>query len=64
MDHGENGAVLPRRLSNALSREACKNDLARHVPLWGKGTEETMFRVAEANMNKVEVIVKKRRVWK
>lgn len=64
MDHGENGAVLPRRLAKVISRQTCNHDLSRHIPRWNKGTEETPFRVAEANMNRVEVIVKKRRVPK
>ena len=64
MDHGENGAVLPRRLAKVISRETCKHSLDRHVRRW-KGTEETPFRVAEANMKRVEVVItKKRRVQK
>lgn len=54
--------VGPRRhISNILSRALCHEHNAGVGRRWPNGTEDTMFRVAEADLSKVQVEVRQPR---
>lgn len=60
MQHGENGAPLSRGLAKILGKRMCGHDPNTDR----KWTGGTLFNVAEADMSKVKVEVKSRRIVK
>lgn len=59
MERGEGESHLSRQMSKIVGRRICDARNNHRGPRW-HGTSETMFRVAEADMSKVTVIVKKK----
>ncbi|OGG41522.1 hypothetical protein A2837_03410 [Candidatus Kaiserbacteria bacterium RIFCSPHIGHO2_01_FULL_46_22] len=64
MERGENTANLPRKVAHLAERQVRDHhNNSVFSPRW-KGTEDTLFRVAEADMSKVKVATARRRKTK
>lgn len=61
MERGDNNVNLPRRVAHLAERQTRdKYNNGANAPRW-KGTEGSLFRVAEADMTKVKVSTARRR---
>lgn len=60
MERGEGESHLSRQMSKIVGRRICDDRNNNRGPRW-HGTPNTMFQVAEADLSKVTVIIKKKR---